>query len=115
MSYAILGALALIAAGGAYVYFRGAKGAAADVVNAAGNTIAGIAEGIGDQLGVPRTDAEKCAAAMSAGQKYEASKYCDAGTFLKWAIGGFSSPGTPLATSKTDAGYRRYELGDVYL
>lgn len=109
-SYAVLGALALIGAAGAYLYFRGAKGAASDAVNAAGNIVAGVAEGVGDQLGVPHTDEAKCQAAMAAGEKFNASKFCTAPVFLSWAVSGFPRTPAALASSpaRPDLGYRRY-------
>lgn len=61
------------------------------VTDAAGNIVAGAAEGVGATLGVPLTDAQKCAAAKTANSTWNASLYCPAGDFLSWATG-FQSP-----------------------
>lgn len=61
------------------------------VVGGAGQVIVRTGEGavlgIGDAIGIPRTDAEKCEAAIKAGNTLDASFYCPAGTFLKSAAG----------------------------
>lgn len=70
------------------------------VTDAAGNVIAGAAEGVGATLGVPLTDAQKCAAAKAANAKLDASFYCPAGDFLSWVTGFQSAPPvTPAPTS----------------
>lgn len=65
---------------------RFVSGTTAGVVGAAGGTATGIGTGvvlgISDVLGVPRTDAERCAAAKRAGEIWNASKYCGAGDFI---------------------------------
>ena len=66
------------------------KGAAAAVgqdlgeaaANAAGGLMAGAAEGLGDQIGVPRTDMTECERAKAEGRTWDASFACPAGDFL---------------------------------
>lgn len=53
------------------------------VVNAATGTVVGVARSVG----VPDTDAAKCQAALDAGDMWDASFYCPAGTFLQSAWG----------------------------
>lgn len=78
------------------------KGAAADVgaalggavVDAAGGAVAGVAQGIGDQLGVPRIDADKCQECIANGDVYGQSLYCPAGTFIdQQGLGGVVAAG----------------------
>jgi len=47
----------------------------------------GLILGIGDAVGLPRTDVEACAAAVDAGEWLTASAYCPAGTYLQDAAG----------------------------
>lgn len=69
------------------------KGAAADagaavgsaVVDAAGGVVAGVAEGLGDQIGVPRTDMTECERAKAEGRKLDASFACPAGDFISYS------------------------------
>lgn len=69
----------------------GIGGAAADL---AGGAVAGAAVGIGDQIGLPRTDTSRCQAALAAGDTYTASLYCPASTFVSQAgIGGVIAAG----------------------
>jgi len=46
------------------------------------NTGAGVAIGIGDVLGLPRTDETECQKAIREGRTWDASFACPAGTFL---------------------------------
>ncbi|HIV71363.1 MAG TPA: hypothetical protein H9903_10565 [Candidatus Aquabacterium excrementipullorum] len=56
-------------------------GAAAGAVGAVADVGAGLALGIGDLFGVPRTDEAKCAAAKASGSLWDQSMYCPALTF----------------------------------
>lgn len=47
----------------------------------------GVVIGIGEAIGIPPTDAARCQQEVDAGNWFEASKYCPAGTFLKEAGG----------------------------
>ena len=66
------------------------KGAAADVgtavgeaaVDLAGGIVGGVVLGIGDQIGVPRTNMTECEKALAAGRTWDASFACPAGTFI---------------------------------
>lgn len=76
--------LAALAVGTAFVVLRSRSasdwGAAAGsgVVNAG----AGVVLGIGDAVGLPRTDMTECQRALAEGRKWDASFACPAGTFI---------------------------------
>jgi hypothetical protein len=84
-------ALLLVAGAGA-LWLLTRKGAAQAVGTAAGSAVvdaaAGSVIGVGDALGLPRTDANACAAALADGRWWEASYLCPAGDF----IGGVFNP-----------------------
>lgn len=63
-------------------------------VNAAGGAVAGTATGIGQQLGIPATDAAKCSADLAAGNYWQASFDCPVGTFVGGVLGNNPTPGT---------------------
>ena len=50
-------------------------------------TAEGIVIGVGEAVGIPETDTAKCQAAVDAGDWWNASFYCPAGTFLR-EVGG---------------------------
>jgi hypothetical protein len=54
----------------------------------AGNVAAGAVLGVGDAVGVPRTDANKCREDLAAGRWWDASFSCPAGDFLDGVIRG---------------------------
>jgi hypothetical protein len=99
-------------------------------VSTAGSVIretgTGLVIGIGEVVGIPATDAAKCEAAVAAGEWYEASKYCPAGTFLRSASGavydtvtgafiGESAPtGHAAIVTIREAGYADEWGGGVY-
>lgn len=83
-------AVAVAAIVGAYVWIKGARGAAQSVTQAAGDAVGGLVEGLGLGLGLPTTDASKCAAAKAAGSAWGQSFYCPAPDFLSSVIGGAS-------------------------
>ncbi|KDP85607.1 hypothetical protein CF70_012985 [Cupriavidus sp. SK-3] len=64
----------------------GVQGVAAGVVKAlfgaAGDAASGVVLGIGDAIGVPRTDMTACEQAIAEGRTWDASFACPAGTFL---------------------------------
>lgn len=70
-------------------------GASAAVVSAAGDVVSGAATGavlgVGDILGIPRTNETACAKAKRLGNNYEASKYCTASDFLQYQYDGAKS------------------------
>lgn len=71
----------------AWVMIKGTKGAAQStaraVVGMAEGTATGVVVGIGEAVGVPETNQDKCAADLAAGRTWDASFSCPAGTFLK--------------------------------
>lgn len=64
-------------------------------------TATGIVLGVGDAVGIPRTDVDKCQAHVDAGEWLDASFYCPAGTFLKEAGGAIIdvATGTEVGTA----------------
>lgn len=61
----------------------GLGNAAAAVVSGAVDAgVSGVAYGLGDAFGLPRTDQTACQAALRAGDMWTASYKCPAGTFL---------------------------------
>ena len=86
-TYLFLGVLGILA-----LWWFTRKGVAASAaaaitgaaVDAAGGAVAGVAQGLGKQVGIPLTDAEKCAAAMANRDSWNASLYCDLATYLKY-------------------------------
>lgn len=87
-------ALVLVGVAGFYIYGKakggsggfyqtigeGAGGAVVDLVDGA---VAGVAYGVGDKLGVPRTEKTACQKALDEGRTLDASFACPAGTFIK--------------------------------
>jgi hypothetical protein len=53
------------------------------VVDAADGAVSGVAYGIGDRIGVPRTNETECEKAIREGRTWDASFACPAGTFIK--------------------------------
>lgn len=97
-------AAGLIGLGGAAIYLwsRGARGVASDVTGTVGNIAAGVVDGLGGAasnvftatgnafqdvtqaaLGVPKTNADQCAADLASGSTLAASFSCPAGTWLR--------------------------------
>lgn len=74
-----LGMAALLAL---YLAKKGVAGAVAGAVTAAGDAAVGTVYGIGDFIGIPRTDAERCAKAKADGDLWAQSLYCPAGDFI---------------------------------
>ena len=58
------------------------KTAGAAVVNAATGAAVGAVEAVGQAVGIPPTDADKCAAAIAEGRTWDASFACPAVDFL---------------------------------
>lgn len=85
--YKVALAVAVVAGVGFFLLKgRGATNVAADVTSGAlgvlGDVGAGIAIGIGDKLGVPRTDMTECERALAEGRTWDASFACPAGKFI---------------------------------
>lgn len=62
-----------------------AEVAARGAVSAAQGAAVGAVKGAGSLVGIPDTDATRCAAAKAAGDTWGASKYCPASDFLSWS------------------------------
>lgn len=61
-------------------------------VSAAGGLFTGAVTGIGEGVGVPRTDESACAVALREGRWWDASFACPAGTFVKGAWSAATEP-----------------------
>lgn len=83
----IAGGAFVVVLAAVWVWRRGLGGVAEDaasgVVKAAGGAATGVVKGVGAVVGIPNTDAQKCQAAIAAGQLWEASFLCPAGEFIK--------------------------------
>jgi len=69
-----------------------AAGAASALVGAVGDAASGVVLGIGDALGVPRTDMTECERAIAEGRTLDASFACPASTFLESLVGSDRQP-----------------------
>lgn len=71
-----------------YVALNGAKKTGENIggaaVNLADGVLSGAVQAVGDRVGVPRTDAERCAAAKDAGDTWAASFACPASDFVSF-------------------------------
>lgn len=108
-----------------YVWKKGgiagaAAGAVGAVAGAAGDAVAGVSEGLGDLIGIPRTDQTECEKAIAEGRTLDASFACPAGTFLKnmWDSAVGNTPDDPNQTAAETARLYRYnraaDNGDAY-
>lgn len=59
---------------------------AAGAVGVIGDAAGGVAIGIGDLVGIPRTDETECEKAMREGRTWDASFACPAGTWLGYLV-----------------------------
>lgn len=57
-----------------------------------GDAASGVVLGIGDALGVPRTDMTECERAIAEGRTLDASFACPAGTFVGSLVGNDRQP-----------------------
>lgn len=67
---------------------EGAMGAAEWLGKAAGDVPAGVVLGIGDSIGIPRTNQSECDRALSEGRTWDASFACPAARFISEGIFG---------------------------
>lgn len=65
-----------------------AQDAAAGAVNVAGEAASGVVLGVGDVIGVPRTEMNECEKAIAEGRTWDASFACPAGRFLSYLTTG---------------------------
>lgn len=76
--------------GGALLYVRinGAQktgqSIGAGAVNLVDGAVTGVVTGIGERVGIPQTNTDKCAAAKAAGDSWGASFACPASDFLSY-------------------------------
>lgn len=69
-----------------------AAGAASALVGAVGDAAAGAVLGVGDVLGIPRTDMTECERALAEGRTWDASFACPASNFISSLVGGDLQP-----------------------
>lgn len=86
----IAGAVAALGLG-LYIWRKGsvsnaAQGLTSGAVGAVGGAASGVVLGIGEAIGVPRTDESKCAAALREGRLWAASFECPASDFVGGAV-----------------------------
>jgi hypothetical protein len=84
-----------------YVAKKGVTEAAAGAVGAVGNAAGGAVLGVGDVLGVPRTNETECERAIREGRTWDASFACPAGRFLSYLAGYPSSSSSSGGASGT--------------
>jgi hypothetical protein len=88
----------------AYIWLRGVKGVASDVSQFVVSTAEGVVIGAGKTVGIPETDAKMCEQYTAAGEWWNASFYCPAGTFLKSAAGAVIDTQSGETVGYTDEG-----------
>lgn len=79
----LLGAGLVVVVLGAWYLQSRLTNVAAGVVGAVADVGAGVAIGVGDVLGLPRTDLTECERAIAEGRTWDASFVCPAGTFIR--------------------------------
>lgn len=76
-----------VAAALAWVAIKGAKGTGAAIVSGAFDLVDGAVSEtvftVGEAVGIPRTDAQKCADAKKANNLWEVSRYCGVVDYFK--------------------------------
>ena len=87
-----------------YIWLRGAKGAASDVAELVVKSAEGAIIGVGKAVGIPETDAQQCEQYVNAGDWWNASFFCPAGTFLKSATGAVIDTVSGAVVGYVDAG-----------
>jgi hypothetical protein len=104
--------IAIVAGAGAvalvllYIAKKGFAGAAAGAVGAAADAAAGTVLGIGDVIGIPRTDETECERAKREGRTWDASFACPASDWLGHVFG--SSSSSSADADETERLARRY-------
>lgn len=90
----LIAAGAAVAVGAALIYIsrKGALGAGQAIGQAIGDVPAGLVVGIGETIGLPATDADRCRRAMTEGDGIAASVYCPAPDYLRWELSGRPKP-----------------------
>jgi len=78
---------------------EGAGEIAGSIVVGAGT---GVVLGVARSVGIPDTEADKCQAALDAGEMWTASFYCPAGTFLQSAWGEIFDTSTGETIGQTE-------------
>lgn len=92
-------AVAVLALGaGAVLYLATRPGAAASLGTGAVNAVAdlggGVVLGVGDVVGLPRTDTDQCSRDLAAGNTWDASFSCPAGRFITEGLFGSNTTDT---------------------
>jgi hypothetical protein len=79
----LVGAIALV-----WILNGGGRTIARSVGALPGDVAGGLVEGIGEGLGIPRTNQSQCERDLADGKLWDASFSCPAGTFIKGIFGG---------------------------
>ena len=79
-----VGAVAVVALA-AYIAKKGVAGAVAGAVGAVGDAATGAVIGIGQTIGIPQTNKQRCADAIREGRTWDSSFDCDAAAFTSGA------------------------------
>lgn len=90
----LIAAGAAVAVGAALIYIsrKGALGTGQAIGQAIGDGAAGVVVGLGETIGIPATDADRCRRAMAEGNGLDASLYCPAPDYLRWELSGRPKP-----------------------
>jgi hypothetical protein len=91
----------------AYTWLRGIKGVASDVITIVDETSGAVIMKAASVFGIPETDVKLCEKHVKAGEWWNASLYCPAGTFFKAASGAIIN-----ATTGERVGYTEDDPGD---
>lgn len=92
--------LAAIAAVAVLVKQAGGAGEAGAIAGkAAGDAAAGVVVGLGESIGIPRTNQSACDLALAEGRTWDASFACPALRFLREGIFGSSEPNRSSSVS----------------
>lgn len=81
---AIVGVYFLSTSAGQQLVQKIASSAAGAAAGAADSVIGGTVTGIGQAIGVPLTNHQRCQIAIDSGDFWEASKYCTASELFAW-------------------------------
>lgn len=75
-----------------WIKSRGAGSVGSDiggaVVDAVTGTVGGVVVGIGEAVGIPKTNQQMCDISKRNGNVMDASKYCTASDFISWNLNG---------------------------
>lgn len=102
---------------GLYIWKKGGVGAAASSAAAAavgvvGSAASGAVLGVGDAVGVPRTNQTECEKAIAEGRVWDASFACPASDWLSMRVGGSTGNTNNGATGSGGVDPMDYGIGN---